>query len=297
MLRRGITLANYPNFFDGTPRPAWAGPVLVSSVRFRQAGSLSDRRYAPVTANRLGRRPTLAEGIVLPVTTSGRVGNIAVQQRDLRYTVQDVGHLFALSSGGPEVDVQYVPQHASINRAALGSGLTQPNESLNWRQLECYAQYVAQRGFTPGAAFPVRNEEVLIEGFPGRKNRGGFRIYVNGTRLEFPRTSVYAPGGPRAQAPYFAVRWSVTPSYPPSASLAAPRGNDPILLSVVLSYARQATPVTWVEFCAIDFRNNPKYGREIGALMRPDRQRRLRINLKRSALRYGSAHPRRSSGA
>jgi len=283
---------DYPDFFNGERRPRWAGPVSISSQNFGQARSFSDRRAVQPTG-KLGRRPLIVSGVVVPVSSSGRRKAIAVQQRDLRYTVQDVGHLFALSSGGPETDVQYVPQHASINRATLLTGGEKQNEQLNWRQLECYAQYVAQRGFEAGAKPPQRGESVhIVTGSAG--DNGGFCIYVNGTKLQFPTTSAYAPRGNRGRPPRFMIRWSVIVTYPPSRSLVLPRGNDPVMLSVSLSWARSGTG-PWTEFCKINFRNSAKYGKELKALMRPDRNRRNRIAMKRGARAYALAHPRRSS--
>ena len=199
-----------------------------------------------------------------------------------------MGHLFALSSGGPEEDVQYVPQHASINRASLRTGGEVAIDSLNWRQLEVYAQYLCQQGFA-NANLPGPGDRVTIT--EGKKPNGqGISIKVNGTDLTFQPTTLYAGAGP-----HVCFKWKVVPTYPPSQSMILPTGNDPAMIKVTLSYARAPAYNAWTDLCAITFRNNPKFSSDLGKLDKINSKFKTKMKETRVAAAYAAAHPRRGN--
>lgn len=279
---------NYANFFDGTPRPGWSGHVSVSARPFRQARSFSDTRRQVGLLGFGGNRPTKVEGVVLTITTRGRIHNIAVQGRNLRYTSQDVGHLFALSSGGPEVDTQYVPQNYSINRAPASTGGPVEARNLNWRQLELYAQYLSQIGFDPNPVAPGAGDMVTIQRRGGGAN-GRPTFLINNHQMTFYPPEHYQ----NIPAPSMMIRWRVTPIYPRSGSLALPRGNDPSFICVELDYQMRGQPGNWITFLSESYKNRPKVTAEARMLMKPERNLRERRRAHNNAVAYALAHPRR----
>lgn len=114
----------HTKFWNGDPRPTWdLWGVKIEGEDFYPKLSLTGMRG--MDRDQVLTRPTHLEGIVIPVTTTGRPGAPDPQSGlDLTSYAYDRGHLIGLELGGPDVEANIAPQWANYQRTQI------------WRKME-----------------------------------------------------------------------------------------------------------------------------------------------------------------
>lgn len=253
----------FSNFFDQrTRRPTWANDVAVDWDEQEVERSLGDVRDLIKAAFDAGldlekalkvKVPTKVLGIVVPVRTGGRKTE-DVAGRNLTGTVEQRGHILALSLGGPDVNLNVLPQPMFMNMLPRRSFARLQVHRLRWREFEEYAQYCAELGLAqmtaPGPDWLISRKRY------SPKQRFYAAVPPNTPKdaippwrmLAAPTTRQYAKGS--APIPSFAVQFEAVMNYrrgntPRSAAIAltvAGRNGPPSLLArYVAKYRESAT--------------------------------------------------------
>jgi hypothetical protein len=149
----GVTimpLKEFNDLFDGTARPNWAEAVTVEyeTVAIRLAYSDVRNSNALNDESRIDR-PIKVSGFIVPVSTAGRT-TPNVPARNLQGRPEDRGHVMALSLGGPNDELNMVPQPRTLNQS-LEDGYFETNrkDQLTWRALEIFGAVVASQLMEP----------------------------------------------------------------------------------------------------------------------------------------------------
>ena len=131
---------SFPDFYDGTSRPGWAGPVEIITEQVRTSRVHTDARSSQQDWI---ERPTSVSGIILPVGTKGRHTSDVIE-RDLAGRPEDRGHMMALSLGGPDTEFSMVAQPRQMNQKFDDGGEEfNPLDRITWRALEVYLTFHA----------------------------------------------------------------------------------------------------------------------------------------------------------
>jgi hypothetical protein len=259
-------------FCDGHERPQWAGSVILETQRVAKVLSFAAARRNPKPSetprwvrdgggrlkntlrikkgerNALVRRvsidrPVMVEGIVLPyASTKPWAGADDMPESPMYHA----GHVLARSSGGPDAAKNLVAQLADINTDLLvedtSGELTRSD--LKWRQMELYAQFWAQEGFSTTGQTPRDEDRFRFRTAP---QKGYFGIALNGAPfapLKFLKASDYQ----KMQNPRLLIKFVASISYDDPK-----RGNDPNSLDAKLLYSKRDGK--WIEFFSQSFSN------------------------------------------